>query len=864
MSETSRIRQLVILIDNKVYKFDVNSQISLKNLRKIVSAAANIGHKVFKFYQNNKEINAPDITTIDKLFPKDKIIEINVCSIKEIGPEPISINIKQGLSCKLHLYKFPYMYCYNCSISICSMCVQSEEHINHNIIDKHDYLQNSEILVTNIFQDMKKLFSTISNDQKLEIESIKSKLSRQFIPSLLNQIKSVETKLINIINYFLSQLEENKNVLYSNTEILKTLCSDGLEELKYQLKIQDIMVDEDIFNTLDEKIRQISKEKNRIFGEGKKYEDMVTAGNLISSAIESLYRDISLLIDEKLKSFFREEFKSKVIPKNSKITKDEVYNILFSDFKKLNNTPKGTNLKAFSSEKHVSSEKNKNKSFKELKINIMTTFDIDNNFDKTEDTMPSDKHINSRVYEKFVNIDKDEIKKNIVDKPEIISFTGNNNNGFDPTSNNISRRQSQKEFNKQVCTTKDIRIDTGSLDSQMEIPMEIFKNEGYKLDKSNDENRKNELSKVLIDDDLNENNDKYSKNFTLKEELLKRRTLENDQIIEEKYSKTTKMQLNDNQLNKNLLNLNEKENSIINKGNNNNKFDPKLVEKIVEDIKKKPEEVIVEDIEKMNVVINLKPNTNNILVYEGKKSKKIIKKFLEISKSLNYALFPQNFAYTNFDQKIYITGGLIEGKDTNLFFIYDYSLDKTIRLSDMNVPRHNHSTLVHNNHLYSIGGTNNKTIEKYSLLNYNWKRLEEMNEEREHPITMIREDYLYIFFGINKNGDYSKSVERINVNIAFSKSEYVNYTNDDKIKLGLIGCGFIRYKPDEVLFLGGKYNNSADSKTGFFFNFDKNSFRASDIQLEERLFFVENELQELDKERYGNFNYNNEFYQIDI
>ena len=156
MSETSRIRQLVILIDNKVYKFDVNSQISLKNLRKIVSAAANIGHKVFKFYQNNKEINAPDITTIDKLFPKDKIIEINVCSIKEIGPEPISINIKQGLSCKLHLYKFPYMYCYNCSISICSMCVQSEEHINHNIIDKHDYLQNSEILVTNIFQDMKK------------------------------------------------------------------------------------------------------------------------------------------------------------------------------------------------------------------------------------------------------------------------------------------------------------------------------------------------------------------------------------------------------------------------------------------------------------------------------------------------------------------------------------------------------------------------------------------------------------------------------------------------------------------------------------------------------------------------------------
>ena len=144
------------------------------------------------------------------------------------------------------------------------MCVQSEEHRNHNFIDKHDYLQNSDILVSTIFQDMTKLLANLTNDKKLELEAIKTKISKKLIPNLIDQIKSVETKLIEIINYFLTQIDKNKDVLYSNSEILKNLCSDGLEELKYQLKIQDIMIDEDIFITIDEKIKEISKEKDTI------------------------------------------------------------------------------------------------------------------------------------------------------------------------------------------------------------------------------------------------------------------------------------------------------------------------------------------------------------------------------------------------------------------------------------------------------------------------------------------------------------------------------------------------------------------------------------------------------------------------
>jgi len=72
--EVQRIRQVVFLVENKIYKFDVNSQTSLKNLRKIIIAAANISNKVFKFFTNNKEIVAPDATTLDQLFHQEEEI----------------------------------------------------------------------------------------------------------------------------------------------------------------------------------------------------------------------------------------------------------------------------------------------------------------------------------------------------------------------------------------------------------------------------------------------------------------------------------------------------------------------------------------------------------------------------------------------------------------------------------------------------------------------------------------------------------------------------------------------------------------------------------------------------------------------
>ena len=73
------IREFVLFIENRVYKFDVNSHTNIKNLCKMISAAANISNKVFKFTQYNTEINAPEALLWTNYFRKKNFwLKINL------------------------------------------------------------------------------------------------------------------------------------------------------------------------------------------------------------------------------------------------------------------------------------------------------------------------------------------------------------------------------------------------------------------------------------------------------------------------------------------------------------------------------------------------------------------------------------------------------------------------------------------------------------------------------------------------------------------------------------------------------------------------------------------------------------------
>ena len=226
--------------------------------------------------------------------------------------------------------------------------------------------------------------------------------------------------------------------------------------------------------------------------------------------------------------------------------------------------------------------------------------------------------------------------------------------------------------------------------------------------------------------------------------------------------------------------------------------------------------------------------------------------------------FPIHCGYANVNNSVYISGGLLENRPCALFMKYEYKIDKTLRLSDMHVPRNFHTLIYHNGEIYAVGGENNKTCEKYNLKELRWVRLADMSCERQHCILYIHKHYLYAFFGMGKNNLFQKSIERLNMNVGFSEWESIQYTNKSNIDLGLMGCGLTPHGDNSVIFLGGERKNKEKSDQIFIFNFDENSFELTDSTLPGKVFFIENTLIRIGKGKVGNFNYNDEFFQLEI
>jgi len=609
---------------------------------------------------------------------------------------------------------------------------------------------------------MSNILINLSMDKKNEIESIKSKISNILIPNLIDRIKAIEVKLIETINSFLAQVERNKDILYANAELLKNLCADGLEELKYQLRIQDIMIDENIFIIIDEKIKQIAKEKNKILEEQKKYEDLVNGSNLVIEGTEVFCNDIVSLIDKKLKIFIENDFKQKILSNVvSNVSKEEIYQLLFSDIKKIAKSPSKLNLTAFSCEKFglLSSDKKKGLSEINLNLNLLPTFDLTNNgLKSTEDANINNRNILDHVFDLSQNRIRD--IENYKTPFEVIDFKN-----FDKTDDTFQKDKELKESE-----FKRIESNVERSNEEQEILIEETKALRYS-------GPQNDIEK---EDKLDE------------EPNLDHEDLNVDMEEDEKF-------------NKELTTFKAKEKEELLNQNKRN-FDISFKEKINKEIQKGREEGnVLEKAEKENLIINLIPNSDQLYVFQEKSSNQIFKKSVVFPKILNTEVFPINSSFSNLNNKLYTSGGLINDNECKLFFVYDFNNDKVLRLSDMNIPRSFHTSLINDNFLYVVGGIKNKSIERYSFTEMMWTRIGDMTQERKNPIVIHHRDYIYILFGVDINGKYIKTVERINVKIPYSKTEIIEFKNEENLDLGLIGCGIIRHRPDEILLLGGEY-----------------------------------------------------------
>ena len=329
------VKTIFILDKNRRYSFDVNQNITIHLLKKMIDAAANLNRAHLRIFHEGTEYTSYDESSLENLFPELNIIIFNLTvsfDSLEVYDDLISLKLNKEY-CPLHFSKYPYFYCYTCGKSICFDCVTSNAHKGHDYKEKYDYLQSGEKLVNEIFKNLNENFPE-NKDSGVYLE-LKEKIRIKFFSQLKKMVEEIEKRLVEVLDEFINRNKKNIEMVKNNMISLKKNCGEGLDELKEKICIEDMMLDEEIFLTFDKKFKDIKNEKDRIVKDMEEYKQFKQQLKIISDAVEKIYNEIYSFLDKYLTSdiymkIIKEIEKIDILPLNKK---DIFYHIL-SDVKK--------------------------------------------------------------------------------------------------------------------------------------------------------------------------------------------------------------------------------------------------------------------------------------------------------------------------------------------------------------------------------------------------------------------------------------------------------------------------------------------------------------------------------------------------
>ena len=336
-TELPKIHQTLFIVDqNRQYLFDVNQNITIKKLKRMIVAAADLNKVGLRIFHDGKEYTSYDDYALDQLFPDLERVEFYIqYSYDQIEDLEEIIDLKLKQYCPVHNGKYPYFYCFTCGKSICSDCIRSGVHNHHETKEKYDYLQESRNLVELLFKDLKDMFKNVKGGNDEAIEELKAKVSIQFFPKLIEMIKKIEQKMLNLIVFFLEKEKGNFKTIENNVNLLKNHCEEGLDKLKKQIVIEDIMVDEDVFLTFDSKFKEIGSEKEKFKEDIEKYKQFSETLSLIQNIIEKTYKEIYNFLLKYLDITEFEALKNKINSQNiNPVDKKRILEKLLSNVKR--------------------------------------------------------------------------------------------------------------------------------------------------------------------------------------------------------------------------------------------------------------------------------------------------------------------------------------------------------------------------------------------------------------------------------------------------------------------------------------------------------------------------------------------------
>ena len=380
MSSEPRIRQVLFnLGKNRKYLFDVNQNITIHTLKKMIKAGANLGKVNLRIFHNGIEYTDKETSNLDELFPNlqkiDFITQITYDNVEDLD---YLIKLKLKNYCQLHNGKFPYFYCYNCQKSICSNCLKEGNHIGHNIKEKYDYLQNSRHLIEMLFYDLKDILDKAKNLNEKSIQELKNKVNVDFL-KLIEMIKSIQNKMNYIIDFYLLKENGNFKTMQNNVILLKNNCAEGLDKLKSEIEIEDMMINEDIFLTFDKKFKEIASEKNKFENDVEQFKKYSETINLIKNYIDKSYDEIYNFLNNYVTDPRLNNIQNKINNQNiDEVNKNRIFDILFKDVKIKNNNNSSINNNYYNNNYYNNNSQNNNLNNSEN--NIENTNNQNNNF----------------------------------------------------------------------------------------------------------------------------------------------------------------------------------------------------------------------------------------------------------------------------------------------------------------------------------------------------------------------------------------------------------------------------------------------------------------------------------------------------
>ena len=450
-----KIRQTLFIVDkNRRYLFDVNQNILIKKLKQMIIHAADLNKTGLRIFHDGVEYTDKDEKALDELFPNLDYVEFYIqYSYDQIEDLEEIIDLKLQQHCIDHEDKYPYFYCFTCGKSICNKCMQSGDHNGHETKEKYDYLLASKNLVEVLFKDLKDILKNTKEGSNDTIDALKAKVEIQFFPKLVELVKKIEENMKKLIIFYLEKEKGNYHTIENNVKLLKSHCEEGLDKLKQEIVIEDIMLDENVFLTFDSKFKEIGKEKEKFKEDIDKYKQFSDNFALIQNVIEKTYKEIYNFLIKYLAVTEFENLKNQINSQNiSVIDKNEILNTLLSNVKRRPNSEK-KNLKIHEKMNNKKTNINpQSKGYSLRRRNALTNIDVERilNNDKINVNLFPNKNDmeieNENVNKRLRSNSKQNLRNAKPKAPEAENYIRieeeDDNNNIDDSNNHLN------EFNK--------------------------------------------------------------------------------------------------------------------------------------------------------------------------------------------------------------------------------------------------------------------------------------------------------------------------------------------------------------------------------------------------------------------------------